>query len=188
MRLKVSEATSRQREGTLEVIQKHGARAAGPVGAQQGFPGIPQLAALWKLEEEAGLEFSGPAFGSVEEGPGPLPDLCEEQCIFVSLNHREALQRVHLAYSAGFWARVSLETFTDQVTPLSFPDTAAHFIVLRACGIGGYVRFASREHFNRLRDQIFAGGLVAVGFESFAELDVFCQGARITVPPLFVPC
>ena len=47
------------------------ARAAGPVGAQQGFPGIPQLAALWKLEEEAGPEFSGPAFGSVEEGPGP---------------------------------------------------------------------------------------------------------------------
>ena len=31
------------------------------------------------------------------------------------------------------------------------------------------MRFASREHFNRLRDQIFAGGLVAFGFESFAE-------------------
>ena len=164
------------------------ARAAGPVGSKRGFPAIPQIAALWKLEKEGGPEFSGTPFTSLDTGPGPLPAICEDQCDFISWDHREALQRAHLAYSAGFWARVSLETFSDQATPLAFPETASDFIVLRACGLGGYVRFASRDHFERLRGQVFAGGFLAFGFSTFSELDVFCQGARIGVPPLFVPC
>ena len=164
------------------------ARAAGPVGSKRGFPAIPQIAVLWKLEKEGGPEFSGVPFMSLETGPGPLPAICEDQCDFISWDHREALQRAHLAYSAGFWARVSLETFSDQATPLAFPETASDFIVLRACGLGGYVRFSSREHFERLRNQVFAGGFLAFGFSTFSELDVFCQGARISVPPLFVPC
>ena len=60
--------------------------------------------------EEEGLPFPGPEFTSVESGPGPLPEIVENQAIFVSRAQREGIQRVHLAFSAGSWGRASLET------------------------------------------------------------------------------
>ena len=179
---------SQPSQGYTRGDPKARAAASGALVPRLTFPAIPQIAALWKLEEAEVPAFSGEQFRSLDQGPGPLPKICEDQCVFVSWDEREALQRLNVAYSVGFWARVSLETFTDQVTPLEFPELASHFVVLRACGLGGYVRFACRDHFDRLRDQIFAGGFLAFGFGTFAEVDVFCQGARIAVPPLFVPC
>lgn len=163
------------------------ATALWPVEPKPAFPAIPQIARLWKCMEEGGPPFEGEAFGSIEDGPGPIPALLEEQAIAGEWSQKEALQRVHCAYSSGFWGRASLETFTDQVF-LETPSAAQHFIVLRACGLGGFVRFASQSHFNRFRDQVFAGGFVSQGFTTFKELEVYCRGARIAVPPLFEPC
>lgn len=164
--------------------------AAGPIRPVTVFPAIPPIARLWKVVEEAGPDFIGRPFSSVEDGPGPVPRLVEDQSDFISGDHREDLQRVHLAYSAGFWARVAVETFTSPAY-LSDPGlSACHYIVLRACGLGGYVRFGSEVHFEVFRDQIVGsgGGLIAYGFETLTELEVFCQGARLAVPPLFEPC
>lgn len=105
----------------------------------------------WFLSEEAGPPYIGSQEVKVEEGPGPLPALVEDQASFVSWNQREALQRAHMAYGAGFWAGVSLETFTDQICPFASCDSPSRVIVLRARGLGGFVRFASEEHFEKLR-------------------------------------
>ena len=77
----------------------------------------------------SGTEFLGKPFPGVEEGPSPLPKLVEEQACFICWDQREALKRVHICYSAGFWARASLETFTKSVNApiLSLPEK--HYIV-----------------------------------------------------------
>ena len=82
--------------------------AAGTSISKSVFPGIPQIARNWVLEKEAGPEFVGPDFPSTSEGPGPVPSLVESQSVFVSWDQMEALNRVHLAYSACYCARVSL--------------------------------------------------------------------------------
>ena len=159
--------------------------AAGTSISKTSFPGIPQIARLWTLEKEAGPEFVGSEFRTLDQGPGPVPAIVEEQAVFVAWDQTEALNRVHLAFSAGFWARLALETFTDQIAPAVISEKSSHFIVLRACGLGGVVRFDSEADFNHFRQQVFAGGCVFHGFETETELEVFCQGAHIAVPPLF---
>ena len=137
------------------------------------------------MEKEAGPEFVGSEFRTLDQGPGPVPAIVEEQAVFVAWDQTEALNRVHLAFSAGFWARLALETFTDQIAPAVISEKSSHFIVLRACGLGGGGRFDSEADFNHFRQQVFAGGCVFHGFETETELEVFCQGAHIAVPPLF---
>ena len=105
----------------------------------------------WFLSEEAGPPYIGSQEVKVEGGAGPLPALVEDQASFVSWNQREALQRAQTAYGAGFWAGVSLETFTDQICPFASCNSPSRVIVLRARGLGGFVRFASEEHFEKLR-------------------------------------
>ena len=163
------------------------ASAAGSAVSLPAFPAISQIARLWTCTKDAGPAFIGEGWRTVPEGPGPVPPLVEDQAAFVCHDEREGLQRVHLSYSAGFWARVSLETYTDQVSPAVISEPAKHFIVLRACGLGGAVRFASAEHFDHFRNQIFSGGCVFHGFATETELEVFCQGARIAVPALYQP-
>ena len=193
----LEEWSSQEHQGTQAAASGKGYRrgdpkarasAAGPTVSCSAFPGIAPLASLWVLAEEAGPPFIGSQAVRVEEGPGPVPALVEDQAVFVCWNQKEALQRIHLAYVAGFWARVSLDTFTDQVCPFSSCESPEHTIVLRACGLGGCVRFASFEHFEKLRGQTFAGGFLAHGFQTQVELEVFCQGAKIGVPACFKPC
>eukprot|EP00435_Cladocopium_sp_Y103_P009652 s39_g2.t1 len=157
------------------------AQSAGIRTPSLSFPGIPQIAKLWKLVKEEGPAVFGCTTVRAEVGPGPVPLLVEDQASFVCWDQKEALQRIHLAFAAGFWARVALETFTDQVLPREDLEEATHFIVLRACGLGGFVRFASRDHFDRFRDQVFAGGFLCHSFITETELEVFCQGAKLAV-------
>ena len=107
------------------------ARAQAAVASIQHpcFPAIPQIARNFKLVAPSGPEFSGKPFPGVEDGPGPLPRLVEDQACFVCGDQREALQRVHISYSAGFWARSSLETFTKSVNSPILSSPAKHYIV-----------------------------------------------------------
>ena len=153
------------------------------------FPALPVIAQTWKLIEEAGPAFIGEDFGSVEEGPGPVPQLVQDQAIFISWDQKDALQRVHSCYTAGFFARAAVECFlAEPLSPCELSSPAEHFIVLRAVGLSGPVRFASAEHFKKFKHQTFPGAFVAHGFVTETELQVFCQGGRIQVPPLFAPC
>ena len=152
------------------------------------FPAPKHISQLWTLVEESGLEFSGRPFTCVEEGPGTVPAVCEDLADFISWDTREGLQAVHVAYSAGFFARASLETFTAYSQPVELSRPAGHFIVLRACSLGGFVRFGEKEHFDRFLQQAGSSDLIAHGFRTDSEVDVFCQGARVTLPPLFKPC
>lgn len=166
------------------------ARAAAiqPKVGPPAVPALEHLAVRWKVIEEEGLPFSGPEFTSIESGPGPLPQLVEDQSVFVSWDQKEGLQRVHLAFAAGFWGRSSVETFTSQFPPFSPSEKDEHFICLRASGFSSPVRFEGKANLEAFRAQVFEGGLILFGFQTFAEIDVFCQGARIAVPPKIERC
>ena len=151
-------------------------------------PALEHIATRWKITEEEGPPFSGPAFTSIESGPGPLPPVVEDQADFVSWDQREGLQRVHLAFSAGFWGRASVETFTCQFPPFSPSEKDEHFICLRASGFSSPVRFEGKADLEAFRAQVFEGGLILFGFQTQVEIDVFCQGARIAVPPKIEQC
>ena len=56
--------------------------AAGTSISKTSFPGIPQIARLWTLEKEAGPEFVGSEFRTLDQGPGPVPAIVEEQAVF----------------------------------------------------------------------------------------------------------
>ena len=164
------------------------AAACGPLSEKPGFPAIPPVARLWKCVKEEGAAVAASEFGSIEEGPGPVPDHLQRQADFVSWDSADGLRRITLAFSAGFWARGAIETFSNQFSQPEISSPAQHFVVLRACGLGGYVRFASLDHFARFRDQIFSSGWLYYCFATEIELCAFCEGAKIAVPPLFEPC
>ena len=81
-----------------------------------------------------------------------------------------------------------------------------HTIVLRACGLGGFVRFAAVDHFQKFSglggfvrfaavdhfqkfsDLCFSGVSLYHSFATETELEIYCQGARIAVPALWEPC
>lgn len=163
------------------------AAAVGPLTSQTVFPAISQVSKLWTCVEEVGPDFLGDQSVRVEDGPGPVPALVEDQADFICSDQREGIQRVQLAFATGFWARVALEVFSEQISDQVISSPAKHFIVLRACGLGGSVRFVSEEDFSRFLDQTVKGGLLAHGFATQTELEVFCQGAKIAVPPAFKP-
>ena len=156
------------------------------------FPAIPPIAAGWRLVKEAGQSFRsvyGPVpYRGLEDGPGPLPDWVRDQSDFVSQDSRAAEKRISLAFSAGFWARIAIETNTDNLHPLVISEPATHIVVLRASGLGGYVRFSSWGDFEAFREKVPETELVAHGFATETELSIFCFSTRIAVPALFTRC
>ena len=61
------------------------AAACGPLSEKPGFPAIPPVARLWKCVKEEGAAVAASEFGSIEEGPGPVPDHLQRQAAFVCL-------------------------------------------------------------------------------------------------------
>ena len=152
------------------------------------FPGLPSVAPLFKCLKAEGPVIDQPqlALRGAETGPGPVPAWIEDQADFICWDQAEGLQRVHLAYSAGFWARVGLDTCTA-VQPIALKSETRHFVILRAPGVGGFVRFASAEDFLHFEASI-SGRCEGFSCETEAELSIFCFGAQIRLPPLFTKC
>ena len=182
-------ASAQQSRGYRRGDPKARAAAAGPIGSVTTFPAHPIIAERWKVVEEEGLAFVGDSSIRVEDGPGPLPALLRDQADSISRDQKDGLNRADLAFSAGFWARVGVEVFSSQSIAENLTFPSRHFIVLRACGLGGFVRFETEEHFQCFLGQTAnRGGLIACGFQTLTELEIFCQGSKIAVPAKFEPC
>lgn len=96
------------------------AAACGPLFEKPSFPAIPPIARLWKCVKEEGAAVVASEFGSIEEGPGPVPDHLQRQADFVCWDSADGLRRITLAYSAGFWARGALETHNSVLSTRGF--------------------------------------------------------------------
>ena len=156
------------------------------------FPAIAPVAAGWTLVKEAGQSFES-VYGSVpyrglEDGPGPIPEWIEDQADFVDRNSKRARQRISLAFSAGFWARIALETHTSSLHPVVVSEPPSYFLVLRASGLGGHVSFSKEVDFEAFKARVPDSDLVAHAFATKTEVSVFCYSARIALPPIFTQC
>lgn len=190
------EASNTASQASGSGYRRGGVADRGRVVLQQAqasaFPAIPPVAFGWKLVKEAGPSFQS-VYGNIpyrglEDGPGPVPDWVKDQADFVDWDRRTAEQRISLAFSAGFWARIALETFTDNLHPLVISEPPTNFIVLRAAGLGGYVRFGSSKDYDAFKARVPDTELIAQAFATEAELSIFCYSARIAAPALYTQC
>lgn len=124
------------------------------------------------------LRFRGP-----EEGPGVVPafviDSCKEK---LSSKPPGPEERACVAYRAGFWASVSISTNTAY-NQVQVPGLRVnHWVVLRSCDSLPF-RTTTRRDFDNLVDPADRLLVFAV-LDSLAEVEAFCLGASVEIPPL----
>lgn len=126
----------------------------------------------------------------VEDGPGPTP----QELVSLGKSRLTGTDpgyeaRVRRAYVAGFWAWVALATNTDYspAEPIGIADT--QFVVLRSWShdprtVKLPVRVRTKSDLVQLVGKLPSPGAVVQSFASLTEVQVFCGGANLPVPPL----
>ena len=97
-------ASSTGGKGYTRGDPKARAAAARPAQPEAVFPAIEQIARNWKLSDEAGPPFVGPAFRSLDEGPGPVPALVEDQALLPGIREKDCrgfICATRLAFGPG---------------------------------------------------------------------------------------
>ena len=119
-----------------------------------------------------------------EDGPGPVPRSLE-----VVARQRLSARgggpdsRARRAWSAGFWARVAVDTCTPYSREEGIDLQTAHWICLRGSSFSTPKRTTRKVDLNSLlagpvEEQIWEE------FPSFTELSIFCAAASIDIPDL----
>lgn len=136
------------------------------------------------VESLPGIEKATPATRIVEEGPGQIP-----QSLVVFAKQRLTsrgggpLVRARRAWSAGFWARVALDTHTPYSKAPSVDVQSSQWVCLSGCRFGVAKRTTRKIDLTYLlvgseAEQIWEE------FPSFTELSIFCVAAGIDIPEL----
>ena len=95
---------------------------------------------------------------------------------------RDSLFRAERAFTAGFWAKISLDTHTNYGTIEPIPLQDRYWIVLRAPRLQEPIVVTAKKDVERLVG--ISAAAVFEGFASKAEILCFCAGAGISVPGL----
>ena len=169
-------------------VESHSASSVASAGSDRVLPD------QWILVEEseplpAGYSDSR-VCRSVEDGPGATPQA------LVSLGKHRLTgvdpgyeTRVRRAFVAGFWAWAASATNTEYqpADPIPLPDT--QYIVLRSWTIDPKkvklpARVKTKSDLIQLIGPLPAPGAIVQGFSSLTEVQIFCGGANIPIPPL----
>ena len=127
---------------------------------------------------------AGHRFRIAEDGPGPVPrslEVIARQRL--SVRGGGPVARARRAWSAGFWARVSVDTCTPYSRAEGIDLQTAHWICLRGSSFSTPKRTTRKVDLVSLlsgpeEEQIWEE------FPSFTELSIFCAAASIDVPDL----
>ena len=119
-----------------------------------------------------------------EDGPGPVPRSLEVVAR-QRLSERGGgpLARARRAWSAGFWARIAVDTCTPYSRADSIGLQSAHWICLAGPELVAPKRTTRKSDLvhllsGRPREEIWEE------FPSFTELSIFCAAASVDVPDL----
>ncbi len=184
LHLAVVELTVAVRALTTATESLTAALSSGP--APPGSCGSDSVIAIVKDSYE--VEESAEVFALVrpriaEEGPAEFP-ICLENRAERGLRHLCArpLIRAEAIFRLGFWAHIALATGTPfETEDLPEGAVAAHWVVLRS-------HFGTPFRVNSFNDLT---GLLPIEerldivqkFETICELEIFCLGAGLKVPP-----
>ena len=144
---------------------------------------VEDAAPVTALEKEVAQRiFSG---RGVEDGPPPLPDSLRFLAAGQRLTSRGggAYNRAWRAWKSGFWARVALDTCTDYKREEELDIPVAHWIVVTAPGTTSPKRTTRKIDCLKLLKEAGQGQIWDC-FPSLTELQIFCAGTQIDVPPL----
>lgn len=144
----------------------------------------------WELVEDSAegpsLGFYPPSrYSEVESGPPDIPPVLLNVATRLSSAEPGSVVRAKRAFACGFYARCALETFTPYTgasVKLPFADTV--WVVLRVGNSFSY-RVSTKADLNRLLAIRGAYQPIFQGFPSATEVQIFCAGCNIEVPPLF---
>ena len=109
----------------------------------------------WKLIENAGFGFDlssqFTASSSEDSPPGPSEHFLSLAAA-IPCCHQEAIQRIIESHTQGRWAAHHLHTRTSVAgdCPIYLSKPAQHFLILRAPGVGDYVRLHRQADFDFL--------------------------------------
>ena len=147
----------------------------------------------WEVVEQSRLPFPD-SFASIrasfsccglETGPPETPACAltlGNRCLSGAAGG--AAKAVDRAFRAGFWAHISIATYTPY-EPLTKPPhhTPAHWICLIPHRLGA----SFRTHTLWEIEVINSCEQAAIeGFSTFSEVEIFCAGAACPIPPLRV--
>ena len=139
--------------------------------------------------EQAGLSESLRLLSSrwVEEGPPEVPAVVINSATdFLSGAQNEKEERVRTVFGFGFWAKAAVATntsFTSEVVRGSL--VVGHWVILKS-HYGVPFRVASFSDLIAFVD-LNNKDTVCQGLESITDVEVFCCGAGVPVPPLWRP-
>ena len=119
-----------------------------------------------------------------EEGPPDTPQFCYDLAKKrLSSAKANAADRARAAYVAGFWARAFWKCHTDYHSDYKPGLQAVHWVLRKGEGFD-LLRVTSQRDCDRLvaefEDIVFLEKL-----PSLTELNIFCAGATVPVPPLW---
>lgn len=166
-------------------IERGRAALAIPAGP---FPGIPALVLeqRWVLvTPERPLPV--PPWARSAELPPPLPEDLLTSLDLVAADRAAALDSLETAFQSGFFAGVNLRTYTPYRGPRIISEPPFQYVVLRAPGVGAYVRLRRSSDFDFVC-RVSSWESIGVGFRTYQELEAFCRGATVPLPPLFERC
>ena len=123
----------------------------------------------------------------VEDGPPDTPEACfdfVEGALTGCIGSRpgDCVALTDRAFVAGFWAWAAVACDIPYSRALPVGRATAIYIVLRALNCPAPRRVTTREDLIRLVTG--DDNAVVEEFGSQAELEVFCSGAQVSVPPL----
>ena len=134
-----------------------------------------------ELEEVSALLASR----TIEEGPPELPDClkerAEERLFYIS---GDPSSRALLAFRLGFWAKLALDTngaFECDTTASG--SVISHWVVLKSAYKVPF-RLDSFPDFRRFVPEPNSE-IVYQTFQTICEVEIFCAGAKLPVPPLW---
>ena len=123
-------------------------------------------------------------FSGSEGGPGPLPG-CWRQAATERLSRKlpGAAIRAEIAFAAGFWSNIAIETSTPYQPRTILQGTKKqHWIVLRST-FGEPFRTCTWREVQRICDTDHPD-FVCEPFETLTEVEIFCFGASSPIPCL----
>ena len=123
----------------------------------------------------------------VEEGPPEVPEvLSEEAKKFMQGADNQKADRIKSVFERGFWATAACTTYTTfQNQVIRGSIVIGHWVILRSpYGVPFRVSsFTDLQAFVNVNDK----DTVCQGLESITDVEVFCCGAGVRVPPLWTP-